>query len=56
MALDEFSGDKALGQDGFSMAFWKSFWDFVKAEVLEFFKEFFVHGRFVRSMNTCLWF
>ena len=28
-ALESFSGDKALGSDGFTMAFWQFSWDFV---------------------------
>ena len=41
MALGEFSGDKALGPDGFSMTFWQSSWAFVKIEIMSFFKVFF---------------
>ena len=29
-ALMEMNGDKALGPDDFTMAFWQSCWDFVK--------------------------
>ena len=39
--LGEFSGEKAPGPDGFSMAFWQSSWAFVKTEVVSFFKDFF---------------
>ena len=31
------NGDKALGLDGFPLAFWFFSWDFVKGEVLGFF-------------------
>ena len=34
------SGDKASGPDGFPLAIWSFNWDFVKNEVLGFFKEF----------------
>ncbi|RVX09480.1 putative ribonuclease H protein [Vitis vinifera] len=51
-ALKGFCGDKAPGPDGFSMAFWQSSWEFVKEEVLGFFREFHNHGRFVKSLNA----
>lgn len=36
IALSDFNGDKALGLDGFSMAFWQCCWDFVKEKVFGF--------------------
>ena len=51
-ALKGFSGDKAPGFDGFSMAFWQSSWGFVKEEVMGFFKEFHDHNCFVKSLNV----
>ena len=36
MALDEFSGDKALGQDGFSMAFLRAFGTLLKQRCWSF--------------------
>ncbi|RVX05699.1 LINE-1 reverse transcriptase-like [Vitis vinifera] len=44
--------DKAPGPDGFSMAFWLFAWDFVKADVMGFFKEFHENGKFVKSLNA----
>ena len=35
------NGDKALGPGGFPLAFWSFSGDFVKDEVVDFFKEFF---------------
>ncbi|RVW24169.1 UDP-glucose:glycoprotein glucosyltransferase [Vitis vinifera] len=32
------NGDKAPGPDGFSMAFWQFSWDFVKVDVISFFR------------------
>ncbi|RVX10791.1 LINE-1 retrotransposable element ORF2 protein [Vitis vinifera] len=52
LALSDLNGDKAPGPDGFSLAFWQFCWDFVKDEVLGFFKEFYERGKFVRSLNT----
>ena len=46
------SGDKAPCPDGFPLAFWSFSWDFVKTEVLGFFKEFFDHNQFVKSLNA----
>ena len=37
-ALSGFCGEKASGLDGFSMAFWQFSWDFVKEEVMNFFR------------------
>ena len=54
-ALSELNGDKSLGSNGFSMAFWHFSWEFVKIEVLNFFNEFHEHGRFVRSLNATFW-
>ncbi|RVX10471.1 Transposon TX1 uncharacterized 149 kDa protein [Vitis vinifera] len=35
------NGDKAPGPDGFSMAFWQFAWDFVKDDVMSFFRDFY---------------
>lgn len=51
-ALSGFCGDKALGPDGFSMAFWQFSWDFVKLEVMNFFRDFYDSGCFVWSLNS----
>ena len=44
--------DTAAGLDGFLLAFWSFSYDFVKEEVLGFFKEFFEHSQFVKSLNA----
>ena len=36
-ALSNLCGDKALGPDGFTLAFWQHFWDFVKPEAMGLF-------------------
>ncbi|RVW43416.1 Transposon TX1 uncharacterized 149 kDa protein [Vitis vinifera] len=51
-ALVGCNGDKAPGPDGFSMAFWLFAWEFVKADVMGFFKEFYENGKFVKSLNA----
>ena len=50
--LNGFNGDEALGLDGFSMAFWQFSWEFVKEEVMRFFKEFHEHNCFFRSLSA----
>ena len=35
------NGNKVPGPDGLPLAFWSFCWDFVKDEVLGFFKEFY---------------
>ena len=39
-AISSLNNDKALSSDGFPLAFWAFSWDFLKNEVLGFFKEF----------------
>ncbi|RVW49313.1 Peptidyl-prolyl cis-trans isomerase FKBP20-1 [Vitis vinifera] len=38
-ALMGMNGDKASGPDGFTVAFWRSCWDFMKEEIVDLFKE-----------------
>ncbi|RVW93099.1 Trafficking protein particle complex II-specific subunit 130-like [Vitis vinifera] len=51
-ALMDMNGDKAPGPDGFTGAFWQTCWDFVKEEIMDLFKEFFVQKSFAKSLNT----
>ena len=51
-AISSLNNDKALGSDGFPLAFWAFSWDFLKNEVLGFFKEFQEQGRFVKNLNA----
>ena len=51
-ALSSCYGDKALGPDRFTMAFWLFCWDVVKSETLGLFREFYLHGTFQRSLNS----
>ena len=46
------NSDKALGLDGFPLAFWSFSWDFVNNKVLGFFKEFHDQCRFVKNLNA----
>ena len=51
-AISGLNSEKAPGPDGFPLAFWSFSWDFVKNEVLGFFKEFHEQGRFVKQLNA----
>ena len=46
------NSDKAPGPDGFPLAFWAFSLDFVKNEVIGFFKEFHDQARFVKNLNA----
>ena len=50
--LSGFRVDKAPGLDGFSMSFWQFSWDFVKIEMMNFFKDFYEFGCFLRNLNS----
>ena len=52
IALNDMEGDKAPGPDGFTLAFWQDFLQFVKTEIMELFHDFFVSETFTRSLNT----
>ncbi|RVW16563.1 hypothetical protein CK203_069336 [Vitis vinifera] len=52
-ALMEMNGDKAPCLDGFTVAFWQTYWDFVKEEILELFKEFYDQRFFSSSKGLC---
>ena len=52
LAISELNGDKAPGSDGFPIAFWQFCWEFVKDEIISFFKDFYERGKFVRSLNS----
>ena len=51
-ALSGCCSEKASGPDGFSMTFWQFSWEFVKEEVMNFFRQFHETGSFVRSLNA----
>ncbi|RVW50807.1 Transposon TX1 uncharacterized 149 kDa protein [Vitis vinifera] len=50
-ALMGMNGDKALGPDGFTVAFWQSSWEIVKEDILGLFKEFHEQNSFIKSLN-----
>ena len=48
----DMEGDKALGPDGFSMAFSHHCWSVVERDVLAVFEEFYQHCKFEKSLNA----
>ena len=50
--IKQLNGDKALGLDGFNIAFFQCFWEVVKGEVMSTLREFHENGLFVRSLNA----
>ena len=50
--LSDLNGDKTLGPDGLIAAFWQSFWDIVRDDVMRMFWEFHETRKFVRSLNA----
>ena len=51
-AVKELEGDKALGPDGFSLAFFHHCWGVVERDVLVVFEEFYLRSRFEKSLNA----
>ena len=50
--LAEMEGDKALGSDGFTMAFFHKCWRVVEDDVMAIFKHFHRYSIFERSLNA----
>ena len=50
--LREMEGDKALGPNGFTMAFFQKCWSVVEKDVMDVFDYFHRHSVFERSMNA----
>ena len=50
--VHDFNGDKASGLDGFTMAFFQSYWSMVKTEIMNVFHAFHAHAVFEKSLNT----
>ena len=52
VSLHELNGEKATGPNGYTIAFWQFNWVTVKGEVMTIFKDFFISGKFVKSLNS----
>lgn len=48
------NGDKALGPNGYSMAFFQALWVVLKEDIMKVFHEFHSCGKFERSLNAML--
>jgi hypothetical protein len=46
------SRDKALGPDGFSLAFFQDCWDAIKTDIMGVFQDFHTYSKFVKSLNA----
>ena len=49
--LMDMNDDKALGSDGFIVAFWKSSWELVKEEIMHLFREFYDQRSFAKTLG-----
>ena len=50
--MSELEGDKALGPDGFTMAFYHYCWGVVERNVLAVFEEFYQYSKLEKSLNA----
>ena len=50
--LSDLNGDKALGMNGLTIAFWQCNWDTIKEDVMRMFRDFHETSKFVMSLNT----
>jgi hypothetical protein len=46
------NGDKALGLDGLSMAFFQACWDVLSLDIMKVFEDFHARGLFEKSLNV----
>lgn len=45
-------GDRAPGTDGFPIEFFEHFWDLIKSELCQIFKEFHANGRIPQELSA----
>jgi CHAT domain-containing protein len=50
--VKDMASEKALGPDGFSMAFFQCYWDIVKQDVMEVLHHFHTYGSFHKSIKV----
>jgi hypothetical protein len=50
--IQNFKGNKALGLDGFTMAFFQKCWEILKIDIMAVLKEFQTSGKFKKSLNA----
>ena len=46
------NSDRALGPDGFTIAFFQTCWDVLKEDIITVFHDFHTRGKFERSLNA----
>ena len=47
--ISNYDGNKALGQDGYNMHFFKNYWSLIKEDVMRIFEQFFESGYFTKG-------
>lgn len=47
-----FRGDRAPNPDGFPIVFFQQFWDLIKGELFQFFKEFHANGKTIGEIGA----
>ena len=50
--INSFNGDKVPSPNGYSMAFFQSYWSILKKEVMEVFQNFHTQAMFEKSLNA----
>ena len=50
--VHDFNGDKVPGPNGFTMAFFQSYWSMVKIDIMNVFHIFHAHAVFEKSLNA----
>ena len=50
--INSFNGDKVPSPNGYSMAFFQSYWSILKKEVMEVFQNFHTQALFEKSLNA----
>ena len=50
--INDFNGEKALGPNGFSMAFFQSCWGVLKTEIMDVFQNFHTQAVYEKSLNA----
>lgn len=52
LVIKSFESNKVLGPDGFPLLFYKKFWNILKGDILDVFREFHEKGIINKNMNN----